>query len=107
MMDESSRELVEGFPIFHMPADMHQEADGSTEDDEQEEQVKNDTEKQDVHFHSISIAGFVVDNTALLYVVTGFFKEVSEEFLAPFVTILEWQASIVKVSCKCVDIFFP
>lgn len=43
MMDKPSREFVEGFPIFHMPADMHQEADGSTEDDEQEEQE----EKQD------------------------------------------------------------
>lgn len=47
MMDESSREFVEGFPIFHMPANMHQEADGSTEDDEQEEQEEKDTEKQD------------------------------------------------------------
>lgn len=47
MMDKPSREFVEGFLIFHMPADMHQEADDSTEDDEQEEQVKNDTEKQD------------------------------------------------------------
>lgn len=106
-MNKPSRELVEGCPIFHMPANMHQEADGSTEDGEQEEQEEKDTEKQDTHFPSISMAGFVVDNAALLYVVTGFFKEVSEEFLSPFVTVLEWQATVVKVSCKCVDIFFP